>query len=93
MVHADRHPHHRVDDIDRLILGLATEGAQLAERLQVINHASNQGFSGVESPCWVRSTPLRLAAVSQASDADRAGERFGAPGMGCPAHRIITRRA
>ena len=83
MVHADRHPHHRVDDIDRRLLGiyaqglgLAIERAQLAERLQVINHASNQGFSGVESLRGVRSIPLRLATVSQVSDADRAGERL-----------------
>lgn len=83
MVHADRHPHHRVDDVDRRMLGvyaqglgLAIERAQLADRLQVINHASSQSLSGAESPRWVRSTPLRLATVSQACDAERAGERL-----------------
>ena len=83
MVHADRYPHDRVDDVDRRLLGvfalglgLAIERAQLAERLQVINSASAQCFSGVESPRWSRSAPLRLATLPQVSDGDRASERL-----------------
>lgn len=83
MVHADRFPHRSADETDRWLLGayavglgIAIERCQLAERLQIINSASGQGFSGVDSPRGARATPLRLATVSRVSDADRTGERL-----------------
>lgn len=83
MVHADRYPDQQVDDVDRRLLGLYAQGlglaierAQMMERLQLINHASSQAFPDAGSPRLVRSSPLRLATVSQVPDTDRAGDRL-----------------
>jgi DNA-binding NarL/FixJ family response regulator len=56
MVHADRYPDRRVDDIDRHLLGiyarglgLAIERAQLANRLRSSTQASAPYPSGVDA--------------------------------------------